>query len=151
MNWRDPGEWPGELPPDDDWVQEDSIRWPLTWRGLLPRERWAWFERLWSDVCTLRVRYRLSVRAGWWEDERQLETLAALAAWVARYDAGEWDDPPGKLALLFDLERVSQMLRDGLDPFHPDRDRMAFVRHLVDIGCQPPPGQAAAADAGATE
>ena len=32
---------------DDD----DGVRWPLTWRGLYPRERWLWFERLWTDVC----------------------------------------------------------------------------------------------------
>ena len=113
--------------------------WPLGWRGLYPRERWLWFEQLWSDVCMLRERYRLAVRSGWWENDLQLEALAALAAWVSRYDSGEWDDPPGKLALLFDLERVAPLLRDGIDPFHPDRDRTAFVRHLIEIGCQPPP------------
>ena len=116
-------------------------RWPLTWRGLLARERWLWWEWLWNEVCDLRGRYRLSVRSQWWADETQTEVLAALAAWVDRYDSGEWDDPPGKLALLFDLERVATSLRDGIDPFHPDRDRVAFVRHLVDVGCQPPPGQ----------
>ena len=42
-------------------------RWPLTWRGLYPRERWLWFEQLWSDVCMLRERYRLAVRSGWWD------------------------------------------------------------------------------------
>jgi hypothetical protein len=26
-----------------------------------------------------------------------------------------------------------------MEPFHPDRDRIAFVRHLIDLGCQPPP------------
>ena len=30
---------------------------------------------------------------------------------------------PGKLALLFDLERVAVLLRAGGEPFHPDRDR----------------------------
>jgi hypothetical protein len=67
-----------------------------------------------------------------------VEALAALAAWTARYDAGEWDDPPGKLALLYDLERVAALLKDGDAPFHPDRDRPAFARHLIDLGCQPP-------------
>ena len=86
----------------------------------------------------LRDRYRLSIRSGWWENEIQLEALAALGAWVSRYDSGEWDDPPGKLALLYDLERVSSLLRDGVDPFHPDRDRTAFVRYLGELGCQPP-------------
>jgi hypothetical protein len=149
MSWSDGDEWPSEGGRGDseggrgegNWEEDVPQRWPLTWRGLLPRERWLWFERLWSDVCTLRERYRLSVRSEWWADEVQVEVLAALAAWVERYDTGEWDDPPGKLSLLFDLERVAAALRDGIDPFHPDRDRMAFVRHLVDIGCQPPPGK----------
>ena len=69
----------------------------------------------------------------WWENPLQVETLAALAAWVERYDSGEWDDPPGKLALLYDLERVAGMLRDGNDPFYPERDRPAFLRFLEGI------------------
>lgn len=133
--WRD-----DDLRGGEPWEDEEPRRWPMTWRGLLPRERWQWFERLWHDVCELRDRYRLAVRSRWWEDDLQVEVLAALAAWVQRYDSGEWDDPPGKLSLLFDLERVAAALRDGVDPFHPDRDRVAFVRHLVDIGGQPPPG-----------
>ena len=124
---------------EDQWCEEDSARWPLTWRGLYPRERWLWFERLWTDVCALRERYRLALRSGWWDDEVQVETLAALAAWTDRYDSGEWDDPPGKLALLHDLERVAVLLRDGGEPFHPDRDRLAFARYLIEMGCQPPP------------
>jgi hypothetical protein len=90
-----------------------------------------WFEELWLDVCGLRERYMLPVRTLWWENPIQVEALAALAAWVERYDSGEWDDPPGKLALLYDLERVAGMLRDGNDPFHPDRDRPAFERFLT--------------------
>ena len=86
----------------------------------------SWFELLWVDVCRLRERYMLPVRTLWWENPLQVETLAALAAWVERYDSGEWDDPPGKLALLYDLEKVAAMLRDGDDPFHPDSDRPAF-------------------------
>jgi hypothetical protein len=43
----------------------------------------------------------------------QVEALAALGAWVERYDACEWDDPPGKLSLLYDRERV---IRGGSDP-----------------------------------
>ncbi|MGI8715477.1 MAG: hypothetical protein ACR2NR_20305 [Solirubrobacteraceae bacterium] len=139
-------DWRDDFSPNDGWPEEDAGRWPLTWRGLLPRERWIWFERLWSDVGSLRERYRLPVRSQWWEDDRQVEVLAALAAWVERYDSGEWDDPPGKLSLLFDIERITALLRDGIDPFHPDRDRMAFVRHLIDLGCQPPPGGTVDAD-----
>ena len=139
MTWPESGEdrWEG---PDGDPNDGLSPRWPLDWRGLYPRERWIWFERLWGEVCTLRDRYRLAIRSGWWESEVQVEALAALGAWVSRYDSGEWDDPPGKLALLYDLERVSLLLRDGADPFHPRRDRPAFARYLVELGCEPPPG-----------
>ncbi len=126
---------------DDDGWGEDSARWPMTWRGLYPRERWLWFQRLWNDVCALRERYHLAMRSGWWEDDVQLETLAALAAWVDRYDSGEWDDPPGKLALLFDLERIAGLLRDGQDPFDARRDHPTFLSHIIGLGCQPPPSQ----------
>jgi hypothetical protein len=118
----------------------EERRWPLTWLGLYPRERWLWFEQLWSDASVLRERYRLMLRSGWWEDQIQVEALAALAAWTARYDSGEWDDPPGKLALLYDLERIAALLRDGNEPFEPERDRPAFVRSLIELGCRPPPG-----------
>lgn len=126
---------------DDDEYDELALerRWPLAPTNLLPRERWRWWEQLWADVAVLRARYRLPLRSGWWEDQVQVEALAALAAWVERYDAGEWDDPPGKLALLYDLERVVALLRDGAEPFHPDRDRLAFARYLIEAGCQPPP------------
>ena len=85
----------------------------------------------------LRERYWLPIRSGWWENQVQVEALAATAAWVHRYDTGEWDEPPGKLALLFDLERVAELIRDGQDPFDPQRDRKAFERHLVDVA-EPP-------------
>ncbi|MBV9466426.1 MAG: hypothetical protein JO206_06320 [Solirubrobacterales bacterium] len=125
--------------------QDDVERasWPLAWHGLLPRERWLWFEQLWSDACALKERYRLAIRSGWWEDQVQVEALAALAAWTQRYDSGEWDDPPGKLALLFDIERVGALLREGRDPFDPQRDRPTFARYLLELGCQPPPTGAA--------
>ena len=42
-------------------------------------------------------------------------------------------------ALLYDLERVAPLLRNGGEPFNPDRDRLAFARYLIDAGCQPPP------------
>jgi hypothetical protein len=122
------------------WDEPETRRWPLSWRSLLPRERWLWFEQLWTDVCMLRTRYRLPVRSRWWEEEIQVEALAALAAWTERYDAGEWDDPPGKLALLFELERIGSLLRDGHDPFQPQRDRPAFISHVIELGCDPPAG-----------
>ena len=142
----EPADGNGWVPAGDPYHEgtADGRRWPLTWRGLYPRERWLWWEQLWTDACELRARYRISLRSGWWEDEVQVEALAALAAWTQRYDSGEWDDPPGKLALLYDLERVGAMLRDGADPFHPDRDRLAFARHLIELGCQPPPSEATA-------
>lgn len=117
----------------------EGPRWPLDWRSLFPRERWIWFEQLWVDVCALRDRYGLALRSGWWRDSVQLEALAALAGWVQRYDSGEWDDPPGKLALLCDLERIDALLRDGAEPFHPERDRQQFLAYLLEIGGEPPP------------
>jgi hypothetical protein len=117
----------------------DQRRWPMTPTDLLPRERWLWWQQLWSDVNMLGERYRVRPGKDWWEDGTHVEALAAVAAWVERYDCGEWDDPPGKLALLYDLERVRELIR-GTEPFHPDRDRGAFVLFLIDAGCQPPPG-----------
>jgi hypothetical protein len=136
MSWPEPPEGHREEP-GDDW-DPSEMRWPLDWRGLYPRERWLWFNQLWCDACLLRQRYRLPLRAGWWENDVQVEALAALSAWVSRYDSGEWDDPPGKLALLYDIERVAALLRDGRDPFSPRRDRPDFERHLAELGCQPP-------------
>ncbi|HET9104514.1 MAG TPA: hypothetical protein VFN55_14255 [Solirubrobacteraceae bacterium] len=132
---------PAQFGDDADCVDPEALgppRWPLTWRGLYPRERWLWFQTLWNDVCGLSERYHLAVRSDWWEDDIQVEALAALAAWVHRYDTGEWDDPPGKLALLYDLDRVAAMLREGLEPFDPRRDRPAFVSHVIGLGADPP-------------
>lgn len=125
-------------PQEEAWEDETpAARWPLDWHGLYPRERRLWFEQLWSDVCMLRARYGLAIRSGWWEDQVQVEALAALASWVARYDSGEWDDPPGKLALLYDLDRVGALLREGGDPFAPGRDRARFELYMAELGCQP--------------
>src|SRR5947209_2791873 len=136
MSWSEPGDAWDEGSGGDD---IEPPHWPLDPRNLLPRERWLWFEQLWKDVCMLRVRYRLPVRSGWWEDCVQVEALAALASWVARYDSGEWDDPSGKLSLLFELDHVGTILRDGGEPFHPDRDRGEFAAHLIEVGYHPPP------------
>ena len=141
MTWQEPDD---ERPNEPDANLDDlgSRRWPLDWHSLYPRECWICFEQLWTDVCMLRERYRLPVRSGWWEHQLQVEALAALAAWVQLYDSGAWDDPPGKLALLYDVERVATLLREGDQPFHPDRDRLAFARYLIEVGCQPPPAAA---------
>lgn len=124
----------------DDVTIDEPLRWPLHWGGLMIPERWAWFDRLWQSVCALRTRYGLPVRSGWWESELQVDALAALSAWVDRYDSGEWDDPPGKLSLLYELERVTGLLRDGNEPFYPVRDRRRFEAFLIDErGCRPNP------------
>lgn len=125
-------------------TDSDPRRWPLAYHGLYPRERWLWFEQLWNDVCHLQQRYNLPVRSGWWEDHLEIEALAALAAWIARYDSGEWDDPPGKLSLLFDLDRVARLLGEGDDEdrrraFDQGADLLGFTRHLIKLGCTPPP------------
>jgi hypothetical protein len=130
MSWSDEA--------DSDYDGDDvQARRPLSWRGLSPDQCRLWFEHLWNDTCMLRERYRLPVRSRWWEDELQVETLAALAAWTDRYDGGEWDDPPGKLTLLYDLERIGTLLRDGNEPFYPERDHAAFMRYLSELGVQP--------------
>lgn len=127
-----------DLPGDERDDMLDPEHWPLHWHGLDDRDRWLWFERLWFDVCRLRDRYELPIRSGWWESSVAIEALAAFAAWLYRYDGGIWNDPPGKLALLYDLERLRPLLRDGNDPFFPDRDRPAFIAHLIRLGCRPP-------------
>ena len=47
---------PEEPARGEDWDDDEGLRWPLTWRGLYPRERWLWFELLWTDVGSLRRR-----------------------------------------------------------------------------------------------
>jgi hypothetical protein len=127
---------------NDDLSEEQESefdRLPLYWRGLEPVAIWIWFARLWEAVLDLRERYHLPIRAHWWEDSIQVEALAALDAWIERYDSGEWDDPPGKLQLLLELERLEPILRDGNEPLHPERDRPLFERYLEEvIGAEPP-------------
>lgn len=116
-------------------MSEQSEPRPLSWHSLAPPERWRWFEQLWDEALMLRERYELPVRAHWWEDARQVEALAAFAEWVRRYDSGEWDDPPGKLALIYELERLDPLLRDGHGPLHPERDRPLFDRYVMEVIC----------------
>ncbi len=124
----------GEHGADPGWEAAEPTGRELSWRQLHPAHHRCWFERLWADACMLRERYRLKIRSGWWEDEIQVEALAALAEWVDRYDSGEWDDPPGKLALLYDLQRVAELLRGGSQSFVPRCDRAEFERHLDELG-----------------
>ena len=60
MSWLEPddGRWDD---PRDDFDDASRRSWPLDWRSLYPRERWMWFEQLWTDVAMLRERYRLAV------------------------------------------------------------------------------------------
>ncbi len=124
-----------QLIDDEDPDALGTYDWPMPWQRLEPGERWMWFQQLWDSVCWLRLRYDLPVRTRWWESGVLVETLAALAEWVSLYDTGRCDDPPGKLALLFELERISDLLRDGNEPFRRDRDRAEFEDHLDRLGC----------------
>ena len=63
MNWQEPDD-ERSNEPSADFDDLGSRRWPLDWHSLYPRERWIWFEQLWTDVCMLRERYRLPVRSG---------------------------------------------------------------------------------------
>jgi hypothetical protein len=46
----------------------DEQRWAMAPADLLPRERWLWWEQLFSDVIALSERYRISPAKGWWEN-----------------------------------------------------------------------------------
>jgi hypothetical protein len=118
---------------------EDDSRYRLSPEGLLPADQWHWYDWVWDDACMLRERYCLPIRKGWWESEIQVEALAALAVWVHKYDSGLYEDPAGKISLLFDLERVAHLLRDGVDPWVPERDRAEFLAYVADhLGPMPP-------------
>ena len=47
---------------DEDQLDPDERRWPMAPIDLLPRERWRWWEQLWSDVA--RARRPLPAAAG---------------------------------------------------------------------------------------
>lgn len=112
--------------------------WSIDWHRLEPAARWMWWEQLWLDVCALWQRYLLPLRSRWWESAVTVEALQALAAWVEEYDSGECNDPAGKLSLLFELDRIGDLLRDGSDPFQPERDRNGYLEHMLAAGCEPP-------------
>ena len=118
-------------------TRQPNTNWRLDWRELPPHDRWNWWERLWTDAIRLRDRYRLVLRSGWWQDDIQVETLAAFATVVRGYDNGAWNDPLAKLRLLHELDRIRDLLRGGKDVFDPDRDRGQFIQHQLAIGCAP--------------
>jgi hypothetical protein len=103
------------------------------WRELPPEDRAAWWSQLWLDAASLADRYRLSLRSGWWEDSIQVEALQAFAAWARLYDSGSYTDPPGKLQLLFELERLRAVLRAGEQPLDASRDRPLFDRYVQQL------------------
>lgn len=122
----------------DDPVSPTSPSIPaalVDWRELTPEQQWEWWNDLWLDAIRLDNRYRLALRTGWWIDSIQVETLHTLAAWVRLYDTGTWEDPPGKMNMLNELERSRSRLRAGEHAFDPHTDRAAFERHLADMGC----------------
>jgi hypothetical protein len=107
------------------------------WRDLEPDERDQFFQQLWISAIALSDRYRLALRSGWWEDQVQLEALAAFAAWVELYDTTTYTDPPGKLQLLWALEPLRAVLRSGQTAFEPRRDRPAFEHYLATLEANP--------------
>lgn len=75
--------------------------WPMAPAHLLARERWLWWD---TRRVARRALQRLagSGLVGGWSACRG---AGRAVAWVGRYDSSEWDDPPGKLSLLYYLER----------------------------------------------
>ena len=102
--------------------------WRLDWRELSPAARSIWWDQLWDDAIRLRDRYRLVLRSAWWEDDIQVEALAALAALVSGYDTGAWNDPVSKLQLLFDLDRIRGLLHAGPRRLRPRPRSSGFRR-----------------------
>ena len=105
----------------------------VDWRGLPPGQRRAWWEHLWDGATALAERYRLALRSRWWEDQIQVEALAAFVCWLELYDSGANTDPTGKVQLLWELERLRGLLRAGEHAFHAQRDREAFEEHLARV------------------
>jgi hypothetical protein len=111
------------------------------WRGLEATQRWEWFQQLHAAAAHLDRRYRLGMRSGWWEDDVQVELLAALAAWVGMFDYASWTDPEGKARLLLQLPSFRELLRGGAQTFETDGDRDRFADYLREQrGCTEPEG-----------
>jgi hypothetical protein len=109
------------------------------WRELPPGQRREWWEDAWSAAISLSARYRLALRRGWWEDAIQVEAIAAFHAWLRLYDTGAYTDPPGKLQLLWELERLRAVIRAGEATFDPVADRTSFERYLDTVENRPQP------------
>lgn len=105
----------------------------VDWRGLPPGQRRAWWEHLWRGAVRLAGRYRLALRRGWWEDQLQVEALAAFTCWLELYDSGANMDPTGKVQLLWELERLRGLLRAGEHAFRPERDRELFEHYVGQV------------------
>jgi hypothetical protein len=109
------------------------------WRALQRQHRWTWFQKLYQQAAHLDRRYRLALRSGWWDDDVQIESLAALGAWIGMFDYANWADPEAKTRLIFQLPAVRELLRGGAQQFDPERDRDAFEHHLRNArGCEDP-------------
>lgn len=105
----------------------------VDWRQLPPDQRRGWWEQLWEGAIAMSDRYRLALRSHWWQDAVQVEALAAFIGWLRLYDTGAYNDPPGKLQLLWELERLRAVLRAGEQAFDERFDRASFERHLDDV------------------
>lgn len=70
-----------------DWLEDQDEpylaehRWPRPPNHLLPRERWLWWEQLWTDVLMLADRYRIRPMKDWWENATQVEALRSRPGW----------------------------------------------------------------------
>ena len=135
---------------DDDPIvaRHEALKWyqpppvsswtlPLGPQGLAGEDLWQWYDELWKEVVELSERYSIPVRTLWWKEAVIVETLAAFAAWVRGYDSETWDDPSGKLSLLFDLPRIRAVVRTGRERFDPATDRARFEDHLDRLGAFP--------------
>jgi hypothetical protein len=125
----------------DDFEQTELVHW----RELPPAQRCGWWEHVWQAAIMLATRYRIALRRGWWEDSVQVEAVAAFHAWLRLYDTGAYTDPPGKLQLLWELDRLRSALRAGESAFDPEADRPLFELHLEALdGGAPGPQHGAA-------
>ena len=73
----------------------------------------VWWREMWGSIVALHGRYPRHLehlKHGWWEDEAQTETLAALAVWRAEID-DHGRDPREELAFHHQLADIADTLR----------------------------------------